>query len=130
MELMKLMEDWSGYVSLSDVNRVEGYEQKLKAVVDLLSNAANLPPHRHEYLLREALTTSDFPLMFGDVLDRQVLAAYKATEPVWKKFMKQSTVQDFRTARRFAISGGDEVLRPPFSPFRVFLFNEHLLAME
>ncbi|MCK5018852.1 MAG: hypothetical protein KAS32_17450 [Candidatus Peribacteraceae bacterium] len=110
MELMKLMEDWSGYVSLNDVVRGDGYEQKLKAVVDLLSNAANLPPHRHEYLLREALTTSDFPIMFGDVLDRQVLAAYKATEPVWKKFMKQSTVPDFRTARRFAISGGDEVL--------------------
>ena len=110
MELMKLMEDWGGYHALSEAVRGDGYEQKLKAVVDLLSNADNLPPHKHEYLLREALTTSDFPLMFGDVLDRQVLASYKATDPVWKKFTKLSTVPDFRTARRFAISGGDQVL--------------------
>lgn len=110
MELMKLMEDWNGYHALSEIERGDGYELKLKEVVDLLSNARNYPPHKHEYLLREALTTSDFPHMFGDVLDRQVLASYKATDPVWKKFTKQSTVPDFRTARRFAIAGGDETL--------------------
>ena len=110
MELMKLMEDWNGYVALNDINRGEGYEQKLKETVDLLSNARNFPPHKHEYLLREALTTSDFPLLFGDVLDRQVLASYKAVEPVWKAFVKMSTVRDFKTTRRFAITGGDQVL--------------------
>lgn len=110
MELLKLMEDWNGYVSLSGGQRGEGYEQKLRETVDLLSNAANLPPHKHEYLLREALTTSDFPLLFGDVLDRQVLASYKAVDPVWKAFVKMSTVRDFRVAKRFAITGGDQVL--------------------
>jgi len=110
MELMKLMEDWNGYIALNDVNRGEGYELRLKETIDLLSNAKNLPAHKHEYLLREALTTSDFPLLFGDVLDRQVLASYKAYPAVWKAFTKMSTVPDFRTARRFAISGGDQVL--------------------
>ena len=110
MELLKLMEDWSGYVSLNDVVRGDGYEQKLKAVVDLLSNAANLPPHKHEYLLREALTTSDFPLLFGDVLDRQVLASYKAVDAVWKQYIKMSTVKDFKVSDRYAITGGDQAL--------------------
>ena len=110
MELMKLMEDWKGYVSLSDVDRGEGYEQKLKETIDLLSNAANLPSHRHEYLIREALTTSDFPYLFGDILDRQVLASYKAVDPVWKAFTKMSTNKDFKTSRRFAITGGDQYL--------------------
>jgi len=113
MELMKLMEDWKGYVSLNDVNRGEGYEQKLKETIDLLSNANNLPPHKHEYLLREALTTSDFPLLFGDVLDRQVLASYKAVDPVWKAFVKQSTVPRISPqvgGYRYAITGGDQKL--------------------
>jgi len=67
-------------------------------------------PHVREFLLREALTTSDFPYLFGDVLDRQVLASYKAVDPVWKAFVKMSTVRDFKTAYRFAITGGDQYL--------------------
>ena len=106
MELMKLMEDWSGYVPLKDVHT----DAERAAFINLLSNADNVPAHLHEYRIREALTTSDFPLLFGDVLDRQVLAAYKATEPVWKAYSKLSTVKDFKDSYRFAITGGDGVL--------------------
>jgi hypothetical protein len=109
-ELMKLMEDWNGYIALNEVQKDEGYEQKLKETIDLLSNARNLPPHRREYLLKEAITTSDFPYLFGDVLDRQVLASYKAVDPVWKAIVRTSTVKDFKTAYRFAITGGDQYL--------------------
>ena len=110
MELLQLIEDWKGYVALSEVNRPEGYEQRLKETIDLLSNARGLAPHKHEFMLREALTTSDFPYLFGDVLDRQVLASYKAVDPVWKAFVKMSTNRDFKTAYRFAITGGDQYL--------------------
>ncbi len=116
-DLMKLMEDWNGYVSASDITRPEGYERRLTEVVDLLSNAKNLPAHKHEYLLREALTTSDFPLLFGDVLDRQMLAAYKATPPVWKPYTKLSTVPRISPqvgGYRFAMRGGDEHLDKVF----------------
>ena len=113
MELMKLMEDWNGYISLNEINRGEGYERKLTEVIDLLSNAKGLPAHKHEYLLREALTTSDFPYLFGDVLDRQVLAQYKAVDPVWKQYIKMSTVPRIYPqigGYRFAITGGDQYL--------------------
>ncbi len=112
-ELMKLMEDWKGYVALSEVKKPEGYETRLKETIDLLSNARGLPMHRHQYLLREALTTSDFPYLFGDVLDRQVLAAYKAVDPVWKAIVKLSTVPRIYPqvgGYRFAITGGDQLL--------------------
>jgi len=112
-DLMKLMEDWNGFVSASDIQRPEGYERKLTEVIDLLSNSKGLPAHKHEYLLREALTTSDFPLLFGDVLDRQMLAAYKATPPVWKPYTKLSTVPRISPqvgGYRFAMRGGDEHL--------------------
>jgi len=113
MELMKLMEDWNGFSPLSEVGRGEGYEQKLKETIDLLSNARGLPSHKHEYLIREALTTSDFPYLFGDVLDRQVLAQYKATESSWKSYVKTSTVPRLAPeigGYRFAVTGGDQRL--------------------
>uniref|UniRef100_A0A6M3IFD3 Putative capsid protein n=1 Tax=viral metagenome TaxID=1070528 RepID=A0A6M3IFD3_9ZZZZ len=112
-ELMKLMEDWNGYVNINDVGKGEGYEQKLTEVVNLLSNAKGLPAHKHEYLLREAITTSDFPYLFGDVLDRQVLAQYKATDSTWKKYVKTSTVPRLYPqigGYRFAVTGGDQRL--------------------
>ena len=113
MELMKLMEDWNGYATLSDVNKGEGYEQKLAETLDLLSNARGLPTHKHQYLLREAMTTSDFPYLFGDVLDRQLLATYKAVPPVWKAFTRQSTVPRIYPqvgGYRFQFHGGDQYL--------------------
>lgn len=113
MEFMNLVEDWKGFITLSDLKRPEGYEQKLKETIDLLSNANHLAPHRHEYLLREALTTSDFPYLFGDVLDRQVLASYKAVDPVWKAFVRMGTVPRIYPqvgGYRFAITGGDQYL--------------------
>ena len=112
-ELINLIEDWKGFVALSDVKRPEGYEQKLTETIDLLSNANHLAPHRHEFLIREALTTSDFPLLFGDVLDRQVLASYKAVDPVWKAFVRMGTVSRIFPqvgGYRFGITGGDQVL--------------------
>ncbi len=112
-EFLKLMESWDGYHAISEIRKPEGYEQKLTGVVDLLSNAKGLAPHRHEYLIREALTTSDFPYLFGDVLDRQVLAAYRGVDPVWKQFTKPGTVRRIYPqvgGYRFAMTGGDQHL--------------------
>jgi len=113
MDFLKLIEDWRGYSALSEIRRPESYEQRLKETIDLLSNAIGMPTHRQEYLIREALTTSDFPLLFADVLDRQVLASYKAVDPVWKKFTRPGTVNRLAPhvgGKRFAIHGGNAVL--------------------
>lgn len=87
--------------------------EQIKECLDLLTNAKGYAPHRHEFLLREALTTSDFPYLFGDVLDRLVLASYKAVEPVWKSFTKPGTVRRIYPqvgGYRFAMTGGDQYL--------------------
>ena len=112
-ELLKIMEDWKGFITLSEIRKPENYEQRLKETIDLLTNAKGFSPHRHEFMLREALTTSDFPYLFGDVLDRQVLASYKAVDPVWKAFVRTSTVPRIYPqvgGYRFAITGGDQYL--------------------
>uniref|UniRef100_A0A6M3KKN1 Putative major capsid subunit n=1 Tax=viral metagenome TaxID=1070528 RepID=A0A6M3KKN1_9ZZZZ len=112
-ELLKLMEGWESFITLSEIQRPVGYEKRLKETIDLLTNARHLPPHKHEFMLREALTTSDFPFLFGDVLDRQVLAAYKAVDPVWRVFTKAGTVRRIfpqTGGYRFAMTGGDQLL--------------------
>ena len=112
-EFLETMKSWDGYMTISETKKPEDYDQRLKETIDLLSNAKGFPPHRHEFMVREALTTSDFPYLFGDVLDRQVLAAYKATPPVWQAFVRKSTVPRIYPqigGYRFAITGGDQYL--------------------
>lgn len=65
---------------------------------------------RGTYLLREAMGTGDFPYLFGDILDRQVLANYNETPQVWAAYAKRGVVPDFRSVNRFAITGSEAVL--------------------
>ncbi|MFN2636899.1 MAG: Mu-like prophage major head subunit gpT family protein [Gemmatimonadaceae bacterium] len=60
--------------------------------------------------LQEAMTTSDFPLLFGDIIDRQLLAAYQHMPVMWQSIAKRGRVRDFRTVDRFALNGGEAVL--------------------
>ncbi|MGI5233850.1 hypothetical protein [Actinoallomurus sp. CA-142502] len=53
----------------------------------------------------EAMSTSDFPQLFGDSLDRQLYGAYMATTPTWRNYARAATVNDFRKVKRFATSG-------------------------
>lgn len=54
--------------------------------------------------------TADFPLLMGDVLDRQVLGTYAETPQTWSMVARRGRVPDFRTVKRFAIDGGEGVL--------------------
>jgi hypothetical protein len=60
--------------------------------------------------LQEAMTTSDFPNLFGDILDRQVLASYREAPAVFQSFTRIGTVRDFRSVKRFGVHGADQVL--------------------
>lgn len=60
--------------------------------------------------LQEAMTTSDFPYLFGDILDRQLLASYREAPSTWTNFAKRGTVPDFRQVKRFSVYGADQVL--------------------
>lgn len=54
----------------------------------------------------EAMTTSDFPNLTGDVLDRMLLQRYRAYPSPWRRFMKiNPNLRDFRTVDRFQVDG-------------------------
>lgn len=107
--LKETIEAARGYFTNRDLGRHYTVAQ-IREAYDLLTNAEHLPQHRHEFLIREAMTTSDFPYLFGDVLGRELLAAYKGTVAMWPKYTKISKVKDFKDNYRFRMTDGDQVL--------------------
>lgn len=59
---------------------------------------------------KEAMSRSDFSYLFGDVIDRQLLAAYQTRQPQWPAYAKRGRVRDFRTVKRYTLDGGEAVL--------------------
>ncbi len=56
--------------------------------------------------LREALASGDFPITFGQVLDRELLLAYEAVPAVWPLFARRTQVRDFKPKRFVDLLGG------------------------
>jgi hypothetical protein len=106
-EFMALMEGWDGYKPLSDATFSEA---ALARTLELISNAKNMPMHRQRYLMQEAITTSDFPNLFGTVLDRQLLALYRAAPSPWRAYVPVGTLNDFRVAEYEKVSGNQQLL--------------------
>lgn len=59
---------------------------------------------------REAMSTSDFPILFGDFLQRSLARRYQVAAPVWKGFAARQVKQDFRPSKIIDISGAGGVL--------------------
>jgi len=106
-EFLQTMENWDGFNPVRDVRLNEA---AMVRAMDLINNKPGYPAHRWEYLMREAITTSDFPYLFGQVVDRQMLAAYKIAVPEWRAYTKVGTAKDFNTWRSQKVWGNDEDL--------------------
>jgi len=85
-------------------------EASMATAYDLLTNANKMPVHQWEYSLKEAITTSDFPYLFGGILDRQILARYTASIPDWRSYIYVGSSKDFRQKRLHKVQGLDNLL--------------------
>lgn len=82
------------------------YQKRVREAGKLWAGFCTGRIRRH--YLQEAMSTSDFPLLFGDVIDRQVLAAYTEWPTTYRTIAKIGTVPDFRLVRRsLPLTGGD-----------------------
>ena len=84
--------------------------RRLAEAITLYDNV--LKGRKPMYYLQEAMTRSDFPLLFADILDRQLLGSYQETTPTWAAYAKRGVVNDFRTVKRFAVDGAEGPLDP------------------
>ena len=72
----------------------------------LVENRAGLKTHAWEFMLKEAMTTSDFPYMFADSVARELVSHYKAVQPKMMQILRKRTpVADFKTIKTFLKSG-------------------------
>jgi hypothetical protein len=107
---MEAMDNWNGYQS-ARTQKIN--EAAICRTLDLITNKDRLSKRLHEAKMEEAVGTSDFPYLFGNIIDRQLLAVYRAPEdPLynWKDYVKIGSVPDFNTVRREKISGRDPLL--------------------
>lgn len=84
------------------------YAEKLAEAARLIADVYT--GRKPAYLLKEAMTTSDFPLLFGDVLDRQLLANYREFPAVYRNYVKIAQVRDFRSVSRYTMDGAESTL--------------------
>lgn len=79
----------------------------------LITDASSAKPSpRGTYRLREALSTSEFPVYFGDVLQREVLARFTMWAKPWERYTKTGTFNDLtRKKRATQFRGGSETLQ-------------------
>jgi hypothetical protein len=63
----------------------------------------------------EAMTTSNFPIIFGDTINRLLLTDYNRSPAInidWREYINVVTFTDFRERTAMAWSGGDSALDP------------------
>jgi hypothetical protein len=85
------------------------YRDSLMRALDLYEGVIGGNPYA-ALKFREAMTTSDFPLLFGDILDRQLYAKYQQIPVNWDRIAKRGTVRDFRNVSRYTIDGAESSL--------------------
>lgn len=82
------------------------HKAKLKEAYDFYQEIVR--GQRPAWQLEEAMTTSDFPLLFGDILQRELLGGYAGMPVSWPSYVRRRTLPDAtRQARRLAYDGMD-----------------------
>lgn len=84
------------------------YMRSLVEATQLYTDVLN--GKRPMHTLEAAMSTSDFPLLFGDIIDRQLLGLYQSWPVTWPSIAKRATVSDFRTVKRFKVDGAESNL--------------------
>jgi len=100
---------------LSVLGRESGFAKKryseevINSFMETLNRAAD-GSNLAYYQLREAMVSADFPYLFGDVLDRSLMAAWSTSMPRWQEYVATGSVRDFRQAKMLGIEGMGAVL--------------------
>lgn len=88
--------------------KIEAFEERYDALLEVLSDkklARHERRYRLECAIHEAEGTSDFPILMGTVLDRQLLARYQSAPADWRSYVKVGTQRDFRPQNDIGIYG-------------------------
>ena len=100
--------DWANWKPING----QGFsEARIQEAMDMINNTPHLRPHRHQFRLMEAVATTDFPYLFGTVIERELMAQYGIVQPEFAAYTKMGTVPNFNAHARYRRNGGRGVLR-------------------
>ncbi len=101
-------------------NEDPGYPQRLGGLMRLYQQVVE-GDRRAALAFQEAMSTSDFGLLFGDIIDRQLLGAYQTRPVQWPTYARRGRVRDFRTVKRYTLDGGEATLNrvKELAPYQV-----------
>ena len=85
------------------------YLKRLNEVKNLIQDVVEGRKHPY-HIIEEAQSTSDFPLLFGDIIDRSLLGAYAQWPSVWASIARRGRRRDFRVGKAFTLDGANGVL--------------------
>ncbi|KKN50683.1 hypothetical protein LCGC14_0630320 [marine sediment metagenome] len=105
-DILEVMKDEKLDPSVGErASKIHNFNERLNTFIELVSNARGYSARKRAYLLEEASSTSDFPLLFGNVLERQLLAKYQIARPDWRNYIAAGTQRDFRPSDAIGIFG-------------------------
>lgn len=85
------------------------HERRVADLAEMMAAVVEGRMHSHR-LVMEAESTSDFPLLFGDIIDRMLLGAYASWPSVWSMIARRGRRRDFRIGRAFTVDGANSPL--------------------
>jgi len=116
-EFLTLIDDWKGYRA---AGACPVSEAALAKALSLVTNEKGYGARKHAFLMEEALAgrmvfdeaggTSDFPTLFGVLIERELMANYKAVIPDWRSYVKVGSLPNFNTHEKHKVVGQDDVL--------------------
>ena len=99
-----------GFSIAKSYRQSPAYQERLTRLTEIVA-AVTSGAQRMDKLI-EAMSSSDFPLLFGDVLDRMLLGEYNDVPSDWRGYVRIARVRDFRTVKKYRVDGAMSPLLP------------------
>jgi hypothetical protein len=98
-EIMKpIEENDTGFAPIAQypVRTSDAYKRKVAECLNLLNNTHGYSRHQRAAKLEETMRTGEFPLLFADILDRELAWKYQDIGKPLAPIFRNKTVMDFR----------------------------------
>lgn len=103
-----IREGLQGYSRIGGLKGTPQYEAKFAEALTFVTDV--LQGRRPHWQLKEAMTTSDFVHLMGDMMYRQMLGHFAAYPTTWEQWCRRRVVRDFRTLNMMTLDGGQDIL--------------------
>jgi len=96
--------------AFTPVHRLQFSEADYVRAVRLINNMDREPPYKYRFHMQEAIQTTTFPYLFGSMIDRELLARYRAATTDFWPYTKRLRASNFNVHTADRLDGLSEPL--------------------